>query len=61
MAVRLPTLSAGHSLPARRFLVLISVRGCFDPRAIVRRETLGELQNPMTSSEIETVTFLLAA
>jgi hypothetical protein len=43
MAVRLTALSTGHPLPPKRFLVLISVRGSVDPRAIVRLEGLGQL------------------
>jgi hypothetical protein len=35
--------------PPGRFLVLISVRGSVDPRAIVQLEGLGKLKNPMTS------------
>jgi hypothetical protein len=43
-------LRAGHSLPPPgRFLVLISVRDCVDPRATVVLEGLGQLKNPMTS------------
>jgi hypothetical protein len=45
-----------------RFLVLISVRGSIDPRAIVRLEGLDKLKrNPITSSEIEPATFRLLA
>jgi hypothetical protein len=43
MAVRLSALRAGSPLPAGRFVVLISVRGWADPRAIVRLEGLGQL------------------
>jgi hypothetical protein len=47
MEVRLSAPRAGRP---GRFLVLISVRGWVDPRAIVRLEGLGQLKNPMTSS-----------
>jgi hypothetical protein len=57
MAVKLSALRARSSLPPGRFLVLISVEGWVDPRAIVRLEGLGQLKNPMTSSGIEPATF----
>jgi hypothetical protein len=43
--------------PTGRFLVLISVRGWVNSRAIVRLEELGQLRNAMISSGIETATF----
>jgi hypothetical protein len=48
MAVRLSSLRSGLPLPTRKFLVLISVRGWVDPRAIVRLDGLGQLKIPMT-------------
>jgi hypothetical protein len=44
MAARLSPLLAGRFLPPGRFLVLISVRGWVDSRAIVRLEGLGTLK-----------------
>jgi hypothetical protein len=44
MAVRLSVLRAGRRLPPGRFLVLISLAGWVDPRAIVRLEGLGKLK-----------------
>jgi hypothetical protein len=61
MAVRLSALRAGRPLPPGIFLVLISVRGCVDPRARVRLEGLGKLKSAMTSSGIELVTFRFVA
>jgi hypothetical protein len=37
-----------------RFLVLISVTGCVDPRAIMRLVELGQLKKPMPLLGIET-------
>jgi hypothetical protein len=43
----------------RTILVLISVRGKVDPRAIVQLEGLGQLKNPIIPSEIKSTTFQL--
>jgi hypothetical protein len=44
MAVRLSALYVGHPNYPRRFLLLVSIRGRVDPRAIVQLEGLGELK-----------------
>jgi hypothetical protein len=53
----IPKHKNGRPLPSGRFLVLISVRGWVDPKAIVRLEGLGQLKNPVTLLGIEPVTF----
>jgi hypothetical protein len=60
MAVKLTSRPAALYL-ARRFLVLISVRGWVDPRAKVRLEGLDKLKNPITSSGFDPATFRLVA
>jgi hypothetical protein len=61
MAVSLSDLRAGRPLPPGRFLVIISVTGRVDSRAIVRLEKLGQLKNAMTSSGIQPATVGLVA
>jgi hypothetical protein len=61
MAVKLSALCTGSALLPGRFLVLISVRGWFDLRAIMWLDEIGKLKNPMTSSRIEPAIFLLVA
>jgi hypothetical protein len=39
-----------------RLLVLVSLRGRIDPRAIARLEGLGQLNNPISSPEIKPAT-----
>jgi hypothetical protein len=59
MAVKLSALRSGRPLPPGSFLVLTSVRGWVDHKAIVRLEGLGQLNNSVTSSGIEPATFRL--
>jgi hypothetical protein len=48
MAVR-SALRAGRPLSPGNLLLLVSVRGGVDPRAVVRLEGLHQLKNPMAS------------
>jgi hypothetical protein len=59
MAVSLSVLHPFLPLAPRRFLVLISVTGWIDHRAIVRLEGLCELKTPITLPGIKTMTFRL--
>jgi hypothetical protein len=58
MAVRLSAILEGPSLPAGRFLLLISV---VESRVILQLKKLSLLKNLITSSKIELATFRLAA
>jgi hypothetical protein len=59
--MRLSASYLGHPLPPERFLVLISIRGSVNHRAIVQMEGLDQLKIKWTQQERNLATFRLLA
>jgi hypothetical protein len=59
MAVRFSALRADRPLPPGWYVLLISVIAWVDSKDIVLLDGLGQLKDPMTSSEIEPAIFQL--